>query len=288
MSKDIEKLNKSAYEYFLSNRRQYIDICKPLANFGISHFCYMKTFKDGSYFSTGLDNLGYVELYLTTVKDQGNIITNVLNQAASSNKNYYYLFPSDIKLYDRKKDPIAHYSYDFGIWNNFSIHRSNNFDFVESYYFFSDHDNDNQVTNFYLNKIPLLEQFIDYFKEKAADFTDTSDKRKLGYLEQQYVFNRKSEEDIITEKAKEFLQQARFKRISIIGKNQESIRLTTRETECLQYLALGNTTKEIANILELSPRTVESYLQNTKLKTGYTYRSQLVNNFLKSKNITWW
>ena len=42
--------------------------------------------------------------------------------------------------------------------------------------------------------------------------------------------------------------------------------LTRRELECFFHVIQGKTAKQIAQVLNLSPRTVESYLDNVKLK----------------------
>ena len=47
--------------------------------------------------------------------------------------------------------------------------------------------------------------------------------------------------------------------------------LTDRERELVRYIAQGKQDKEIATILELSPRTVSNYLQKL-------YRKKQVNN----------
>ncbi len=69
-----------------------------------------------------------------------------------------------------------------------------------------------------------------------------------------------------------------------LEEKDKNITLSVRETECLHYLSLGNSVKEIASILDLSPRTIESYLNNTKQKTDYYSRSKLVTNVVESKS----
>ena len=54
------------------------------------------------------------------------------------------------------------------------------------------------------------------------------------------------------------------------------IHFTSREKQCIYYLAAGNTMKKIAKILQLSPRTVESYLNKIKLKTGCRSKKELI------------
>lgn len=50
--------------------------------------------------------------------------------------------------------------------------------------------------------------------------------------------------------------------------------LSNRQLECLFFLIRGKSDKEIAKILHLSPRTVESYINEIKLKMNCLTRSQ--------------
>ncbi|MBL0941720.1 MAG: helix-turn-helix transcriptional regulator [Alphaproteobacteria bacterium] len=54
------------------------------------------------------------------------------------------------------------------------------------------------------------------------------------------------------------------------------IPLSEREKDCLKCLILGMTAKEIARELSLSPRTIESYLENIKNKMCCYSKSQLI------------
>ena len=52
--------------------------------------------------------------------------------------------------------------------------------------------------------------------------------------------------------------------------------LSNRERECLGHLARGYTIKIIAEVLSLSPRTVEYYLNGAKKKLKRRARKQLI------------
>ncbi|WP_419418932.1 helix-turn-helix transcriptional regulator [Legionella sp. D16C41] len=54
------------------------------------------------------------------------------------------------------------------------------------------------------------------------------------------------------------------------------IKLTPREVQCLQLYMKGYSLKYIANILNLSHRTIEYYLENIKSKFGVKKRSELL------------
>lgn len=56
---------------------------------------------------------------------------------------------------------------------------------------------------------------------------------------------------------------------------EKYVYLTRRESECLFYLARGYSSREIGEMLDLSSRTIESYLNNVKAKLSCTRRSEL-------------
>ena len=62
---------------------------------------------------------------------------------------------------------------------------------------------------------------------------------------------------------------------------QKEIKFTNREKDCLRILAYGMTAKEIAREMDISPRTVEGYLQALRIKMGCSCKSQLVIKILK-------
>jgi DNA-binding CsgD family transcriptional regulator len=75
-----------------------------------------------------------------------------------------------------------------------------------------------------------------------------------------------------------FLEGVKNDPISLFGfekyrKEVES--LSEREKECLQQLLLGKTAAEIGQSLHLSPRTVESYLENLKEKLSCDTKREL-------------
>ena len=60
-------------------------------------------------------------------------------------------------------------------------------------------------------------------------------------------------------------------------------KLTRREAQCLLYLIVGKTQNETAQLLNLSERTVETYLTNVRYKLNCEGRSELVRLALKGR-----
>lgn len=54
------------------------------------------------------------------------------------------------------------------------------------------------------------------------------------------------------------------------------IELSARELECLQWAGRGKSSSDIAGILNLSPRTVDSYLEKACSKIGVRTRIEAV------------
>lgn len=52
--------------------------------------------------------------------------------------------------------------------------------------------------------------------------------------------------------------------------------LSKREFESISYFVNGKTMKEIADILEISPRTVEDYINNVKRKLGCNSKAEVI------------
>lgn len=60
--------------------------------------------------------------------------------------------------------------------------------------------------------------------------------------------------------------------------------LSEREWECLSRLSQGKTYKEVASALLLSPRTIETYVNNIKEKSGIFCKSKLIQCFLENNS----
>lgn len=62
--------------------------------------------------------------------------------------------------------------------------------------------------------------------------------------------------------------------------------LTNREREVFELLILNKTTKDIANELSISEKTVRNHISNTMQKLGVNGRASAVVELLKLKEIS--
>lgn len=136
-----------------------------------------------------------------------------------------------------------------------------------------DKDSDNKA-DFFLKNIPLFLKFIDFFRLQAVDLIDDKDRRKIAVFPNKFSIEADEDslsiENFLSELNKPFLLK------SFTG---ETVSLTRRESECFKIFLTNKSAKEIANILNLSPRTVELHISNIKHKLGVNYKNQLLTTY---------
>lgn len=77
------------------------------------------------------------------------------------------------------------------------------------------------------------------------------------------------------------LEQARQKNIFCAGAESTPFRLTPRELECLQWCALGKTTWEIGQLLDISEAAVNFHMTNIRSKCDVNSRRQAVTKAIQ-------
>lgn len=102
---------------------------------------------------------------------------------------------------------------------------------------------DSAIINKYVNSIDQYENFILDFQEKAGPILRAAKNLKFSI-----------NSGLTIERCKK------------LGYQFGDLYLTEREFECVNYLIRGKTAEEIAIILDISKRTVETHIQNIKRK----------------------
>ncbi len=67
------------------------------------------------------------------------------------------------------------------------------------------------------------------------------------------------------------------KSLFFLNKNHKKFIFTDREQEVLFFVSKGKTSKEIAKILHVSPKTIEKHIENMKFKTGARSKLELLD-----------
>ncbi len=121
----------------------------------------------------------------------------------------------------------------------------------------------NKISNagsFYLSKISAIEHFFMQFQLENKDLLQGVLRSPLHLASHNLCENH----------SKLCLKQQQVQ----VWSKEGGAYLTPRETKCLRLIRLGYSTKKVATFLDISSRSVETYLNRIKLRTGITNRSE--------------
>jgi DNA-binding CsgD family transcriptional regulator len=150
------------------------------------------------------------------------------------------------------------------------------FDCIETLEFASPNKH-SDLLEFCCNK-DLLNQFFLYFKDKANNIIKTIENAPI-YLPANRLAKPKNTNGLsCPARNSGFYQSIGHKKIRFEF-NTKEVFFSRREFEVLCLLAKGKSMTEAAQMLQISRRTVETYLYDAKNKTGMFTVNQLLNSF---------
>ena len=255
----------SSFNYNKSIQNELALINQPLAdNLSISFLGYRRFYPNGKLFCFFNDDR-WIDYSFNTERWKSLNFQNRIKNGLSLNKPLYFIWPRQ----PDPSDPVYCALYEFNLWNGIIIIRAFE-DCIESFAFCGK-NKEIDVTDLYLNHTDLLERYILYFKDKAHPL--------LHPKTQELLIDCPIEWPVTTV---ESAQMLKFKEETPIDKyplrhKGETIRITKQEINSVALLSHGKKIKEIANSLNLSPRTVEYYLANVKRKLGGPTNSRLID-----------
>lgn len=260
--------------FILNSTAEVAEICAPLFNYlNITYFEYLRVDKEG--YRACLSTNGLKIKYMLETEDADSV--NYDFSFLLKNSEYFFWQDMSHHMPVKTKISIANkiadirniFNIDYGI----TIFETYN-NYIEFFQFGSSPDN-SSIIEFYLNNLDILKLFILYFKDKANDLLKLCAANRI--MMPKFLDTNKA--NIATPAAKEirnkFLKAIQHNRY-FIDKNQTDVYLTRRELECLHMIANGYTAKETGKLLNISPRTVEDYVANIKLKLRYNTMAQAI------------
>ena len=269
MDQSVIDKNKMALDYHISNIERVKQICEPLKHLNITTFGYLKIFDDSRYLHI-CNKDKWSRHYFKNIHDDGETLPKAM--ALVDSKKSMFIWPT------KTEDSLLTDLKNYRIWHGMSFCRRKD-NFVENWSFCTDPKNE-QISNFYLKHYDLLWKFVEYFTSKAGDLLDCSDSRKFATYKN--GVNISSAKSALSEQSiKQFLNEIEINKFLIRGKQRQAF-LSKRERDCLQLLSRGFTHKNIARQLDLSPRTVEQYINNVKYKLETTNKIDIINAFEES------
>lgn len=276
MNNKINPLNIAAFEYDKMISSQLAPFCDSfLQAMGLTTFLYGRAFYDGRYIIIS-NNIEWVKTCLLNIYTIENTVLHTRLQSVTSEEPLYNMWCTSPNC------KLIQLHNSLGIWHGFDIIFRLE-DSVEGWSFSTSQDRQ-EINQLYLNNIKVFHRFILYLKETAPFLFEIKDNKQLA------VFKNSSDLSFHSsfshkEEVNKFISSLPSKGYSLMI-NNSIVKLSPREVECIFHFSQGKTTKEIAKILSISPRTVEDYIKNVKLKTRQSSKSVLAD-MLKDNLFKW-
>lgn len=243
---------------YIKSSLEIKEFCRPfLESQNLTMFAYSRVFPDGSRSELWTD-LKSLEHSFIDKKYIADIYTPSIY---SEDEKYVYL-PSKIESLKDKQiklkylNQISDQRNIFDNDNCFNIIRKSK-ELCEYFIFYTSKKFKDPV-NFYLNKIPLFDKYIDDFKLKIEPNIQTADSNKIVKLK---------------------IPKPNYVHTENI--DDTKILFSKREYQICKYIVNGKTAPETASYLGLSTRTIEKYIEQIKLKVGCNRKTELVIQLIK-------
>ncbi len=229
-----------------------------LNTFGLNYFQYLRCYDNGAI---GLltNHTGLFE-YFQHIKNQP-VVFSSLEKENEQAVSYWFLWDQSLP-----EMPVQLAREQFKLCNGLTLVRrsKNYYDMIAV----ATPTDTGDSAAFYLNKLKTIEQYINDFDKQHQDLIMVMDNNRLELPEAYRDVNYQNL----------CLKQGKF---PVLGKNERTY-ITIQELACLRLLCSGMTYKYCAKTLNLSPRTVETYIQRIKQRTGFSSLSELERMLLMS------
>ncbi len=253
--------NKEAFLFSESHLKQVVQICDTIKNSSIlsavKTVSYNKTYNDCSYLNLMNGFSDYFQKYCDFIKDRGKGFIEAIHNTPYD-KPYIMIWPEVID------SQIFSLLYEHNIWHGISfLYRTK--DGIETISLAGNRDSNN-LPNSLINNMYYVLSFVENFRQEMNKICDKSNLQDRAIYKNQFDLNYNSGTPYLAVE-KETEGEENF------------IKLSSREIQCMYLLCRGFSTKRIAQILNLSPRTVETYINNIKIKNGVKFKDELVAKY---------
>lgn len=261
---------------FLSLSTQMAELCEPLKLFGIHHVTYMKQYKNGQRIS--LSNIpSWIEDYYNLRLYESSLLEKPIFDAKPT---------FNIILGDYDLDVRRHGKLYYNTLHNIIIVDYQH-DGSETYLFGTSPDNQKAI-HYLSNNRDILYHFIMYLKDSGKDIFIQAARHTLIIPQDTCVSAHAdwlNDQDALADfdlKRDDFYSRTPIRKFILRDKNNQEVQFTQRELACIHHLLDYKTATETAALMNLSPRTVESYIENIKNKLGCSTKAEVINKLKDS------
>lgn len=232
-------------------------IVARLKELGILGAFYTRIYPDGTVINLAND-ARWTELYFSRLQAGAYKNDDVIDQCfADIGASLWALKPSNLVWQDAR-----HFGYGNGVMLSY-----NTKDFREFTGFYSSIEN-SAINQFYINNIDKIKNFRAHFLAQAADLIQAAEKERRTLAKPIFdpIFHSQTQRNI--------------EPLPLTHKNTNLfINLSPQRAQCLEYLIQGKSSKEIADIMQLSSRTVDHYLGILRKELGCRTSRELIARY---------
>lgn len=268
------KDNKKALEYSLAQVKLLNELCDPLfKTFGLTTFGYKKVRSDGRYLFLS-SNKQWLEFHYHNVGGHGKFFKSVMDLCQKTGFNRA-TWPKEAE------DDFLQALFGHHMSNGINFYKAKG-DGIDMWTFSTDSDHYSNP-NDYIPILNCLEKFIEYFRSctptMVTEFDEKNYAHLIGNIGKEIQFT--APQASVVTKVNDFMKVL-DKREFFIEKDNQVLKLTRRQYDCLKALCHGKTVKEAARDLGISPKTVEEHIDKIKQKGGFVTRSEIICHYYKS------
>lgn len=231
-----------------------LDITLPLRSINITYFHHVRTFNDGSRISLSNNKAWMLHYYKMRY-----YLQPAINKNLDNSQNHHFYIPNlENEIFNDLRQ-------NFMVANCLTI-TEHSHNYTDFFYFGSTPENCN-INEFYINNLNLFKRFILYYRDKASLLIKKTNNDRIifpHFMKTLISSNPSEEKSHLTQKIEQFIQKTPISKYHIMG--HDKLQFTQKDIDTLKLCLDGATSKEIANILKVSYRTVESRLEEIKIK----------------------
>lgn len=222
-----------------------------LGQFGINYFQYAKCYYDGS-FSMLANQLDLVRLFLTFENEP--LIYSYFEEELKNKQQFYFFWDESLP-----SKPVSIVKQQFNFHHGLTLVRrhKNHYDLV-AFALEKPHAN---PYGYFMTILHKLEWFIAEFEINQVD--------EFRLVDNQRVYLPREKQDVNCQNL--CIKKGRIE----FEVNDYSTHITLKELYCIKGLTQGLSYKEVARRLDISPKTVETYINRVIHRTGLDYRNQI-------------
>lgn len=250
------------------------DIALPLQNINVSYFHHVRSYINGSRISLSNNQPWMLHYY-----SRQYYLQPAINKKIDNERNYQIILPNTENkiFFDLYKN--------FQISNCLIILEACN-TYTDTFYFGTSPEN-YKITEFYINNLHIFKRFILYFRDRGSSLIKQANSDPIIFplqFEKLLMEEKKSNENSHSiDSIKNFLNQTPVNKYYLVG--QEKLHFTQKDIDTLKLCLEGSTSKEIAKVLGVSYRTVETRLEDIKIKLGCRNKIEIIKNLYSIINI---